>query len=310
MAISRSRVLVFTALAFLACDGGRALWARFGYAHPRARWKPAPAEFAGIAWPPGADAPEGLPLGQRIYLRSCQTCHGPDGRGNGPAAPSMSPRPRDFTQGQLKYKSTAAEVPPTDGDLLNAEEIKAVSSYVRSLGPARNEGVPVPVPPRVWPDPASLERGKTLYSESCAACHGLDGRARNAYEEPSGRPIVARDLTAPWTFRRGADSEQLWLRLTTGLAPGAMPSFAEGLTPGQRWDVVNYVISLARTPPWETGGRLAGPGQDPDPVRRGGYLVPLHMSGLGPTQLAPTGTYRDSGYFLAGGMRVRARPHA
>src|SRR5437899_6022968 len=117
MAISRSRVLVFTALALLAFDAGRSLWARFGYAHPRARWKPDPAEFAGIAWPPGADAPEGLPLGQRIYLRSCQTCHGPDGRGNGPAAPSMSPRPRDFTQGQFKYKSTAAEVPPTDDDL-------------------------------------------------------------------------------------------------------------------------------------------------------------------------------------------------
>ena len=125
MAISRSRVLVFTALALLAFDAGRSLWARFGYAYPRARWKPDPAEFAGIAWPPGADAPDGLPLGQRIYLRSCQTCHGPDGRGNGPAAPSMSPRPRDFTQGQLKYKSTAAEVPPTDGDLLSAEEIKA-----------------------------------------------------------------------------------------------------------------------------------------------------------------------------------------
>jgi len=329
MAISRSRVLVFTALALLAFDAGRSLWARFGYAYPRARWKPDPAEFAGIAWPPGADAPEGLPLGQRIYLRSCQTCHGPDGRGNGPAAPSMSPRPRDFTQGQFKYKSTAAEVPPTDddlqrtvrdglrasampsfGDLLSAEEIKAVSGYVRSLGPARNEGVPVPVPPRVRPDPASLERGKTLYSESCAACHGLDGRARNAYEEPSGRPIVARDLTAPWTFRRGADPEQLWLRLTTGLAPGAMPSFAEGLTPGQRWDVVNYVISLARTPPWETGGRLAGPGQDPDPLRRGEYLVHLHMCGLCHTQIDPTGIYRESGYFLAGGMRVGAWPHA
>src|SRR2546426_1048130 len=244
MAISRSRVLVFTALALLAFDAGRSLWARFGYAHPRARWKADPAEFAGLASPPGA------------------------------------------------------------------EEIKAVSSYVRSLGPARNEGVPVPVPPRVRPDPASLERGKTLYSESCAACHGLDGRARNAYEEPSGRPIVARDLTAPWTFRRGADPEQLWLRLTTGLAPGAMPSFAEGLTPGPRWDVVNYVISLARTPPWETGGGLAGPGQDPDPVRRGEYLVHLHMCGPCHTQIDPTGIYRESGYFLAGGMRVGAWPHA
>src|SRR5438067_11157689 len=102
MAISRSRVLVFTALALLAFDAGRSLWARFGYAHPRARWKPDPAEFAGIAWPPDADAPERLPLGQRIHSRSCQTSHGPDGRGKRPAATSMSPRPPNFTAGPFK----------------------------------------------------------------------------------------------------------------------------------------------------------------------------------------------------------------
>ena len=56
--------------------------------------------------------------GASVYKQHCAVCHGPDGRGNGPAAPSMLPRPRDFTSGRFKYKSTAPGEPPTDDDLL------------------------------------------------------------------------------------------------------------------------------------------------------------------------------------------------
>ena len=73
-----------------------------------------------------------------------------DGKGNGPAAPSMFPRPRDFSSGIFKYKSTAAGEPPTDEDLvrtvrdglpssampyfaglLSAEELAAVVQQVK-----------------------------------------------------------------------------------------------------------------------------------------------------------------------------------
>jgi hypothetical protein len=40
-----------------------------------------------------------------------------DGRGNGPAAPSLIPRPRDFTLGQFTYQSTPADQPPSEPDL-------------------------------------------------------------------------------------------------------------------------------------------------------------------------------------------------
>ena len=42
-----------------------------------------------------------------------------------------------------------------------------------------------------------------------------------------------------------------------------MLSFAETLTDEQRWDIVNYVISIARPAPWETGGTLDGPRTNP-----------------------------------------------
>src|ERR1700719_1400238 len=110
-------VLAFGVL-FLALDVGRSIWARVGLAHPSAEYRPDPALYADLTWPPGADVDPGAPLGSRIFAQHCAVCHGPDGRGNGPAAPSMFPRPRDFSSGKFKYKSTAAGEPPADEDLL------------------------------------------------------------------------------------------------------------------------------------------------------------------------------------------------
>jgi mono/diheme cytochrome c family protein len=88
-----------------------------------------------------------------------------------------------------------------------------------------------------------------------------------------------------------------------------MPSYGDALTPQDRWDLVAYVLSAARPAPGEPGSRLAGPGQDPDPARRGDYLAHAEMCGLCHTHIDRTGIYREAGFFLAGGMRVGAYPH-
>lgn len=48
----------------------------------------------------GASAPsDPISQGARIFARSgCATCHGEDGRGDGPAAHALTTKPRDFTQ--------------------------------------------------------------------------------------------------------------------------------------------------------------------------------------------------------------------
>src|SRR5262249_8371441 len=84
-------------------------------ATPVSVWQP--ADYADLTWPPGTDLPPNAPVGARVYAQRCAVCHGPDGRGNGPAAPSLVPRPRDFTLGLFKYKSTPAGQPPNDNDL-------------------------------------------------------------------------------------------------------------------------------------------------------------------------------------------------
>src|SRR6266850_5309750 len=134
-----------------------------------------------------------------MYTQRCAVCHGLDGRGNGPAAPSLIPRPRDFTLGQFTYQSTPADQPPSDADLtqvvlnglqasampywhdlLSERDIREVVAYIKSLSPVFDGPLPEPpvIPPRVTPDAASIARGRDLYVDGCAECHGLDGRAR------------------------------------------------------------------------------------------------------------------------------------
>jgi mono/diheme cytochrome c family protein len=143
----------------------------------------------------------------------------------------------------------------------------------------------------------------------CQGCHGADGRGGLRLADAKGYPVIARDLTAPWTFRGGSDPDQIWLRLTTGLGGGVMPSFATAATDSQRWDLVNYVLSIARTAPWDPDGKLEGPGQQADLARRGEYLVHAEMCGLCHTMIDRTGIYRADDRYLAGGMRVEAYPH-
>src|SRR3712207_6472840 len=57
------------------------------------------------------------PRGKAVYDKWCAGCHGDTGAGDGPAAAYMLPRPRDFTRGVYKIRSTASGEIPTDGDL-------------------------------------------------------------------------------------------------------------------------------------------------------------------------------------------------
>lgn len=39
-----------------------------------------------------------IDLGQKLYTQYCASCHGADGKGNGPAAAKLTPKPTDLTQ--------------------------------------------------------------------------------------------------------------------------------------------------------------------------------------------------------------------
>ncbi len=54
-----------------------------------------------------------------LYKFRCEVCHGETGMGDGPAAEFMYPRPRDFSLGLFKYKTSPATLPPRDEDLFD-----------------------------------------------------------------------------------------------------------------------------------------------------------------------------------------------
>ena len=56
--------------------------------------------------------------GKTLYDQSCASCHGEKGDGKGPAADFVFPKPRDFTKGTYKFKSTGSGEPALDSDIL------------------------------------------------------------------------------------------------------------------------------------------------------------------------------------------------
>jgi high-affinity iron transporter len=85
------------------------------------------------------------------------------------------------------------------------------------------------------------------YRESCAACHGIDGRADGE---------VARQLDPPPTSFFNSDEMnplspfQAYQAITYGNHGTAMPSFAAALSERERWSLALYVFTF-RQPPCE-----------------------------------------------------------
>ncbi|MCK5877709.1 MAG: c-type cytochrome, partial [Candidatus Marithrix sp.] len=57
--------------------------------------------------------------GAEIYQFRCAICHGEEGDGDGATADFLYPKPRDFTLGAFKYKTSPGSLPARDEDLIN-----------------------------------------------------------------------------------------------------------------------------------------------------------------------------------------------
>lgn len=63
-----------------------------------------------------------LKHGEEVYRQNCEQCHGVTGDGNGPAAPYLTPRPRDYRRGVFKFTSTPYGSKPRRDDLMSTIE--------------------------------------------------------------------------------------------------------------------------------------------------------------------------------------------
>ncbi|MBI4083915.1 MAG: c-type cytochrome [Candidatus Lambdaproteobacteria bacterium] len=212
--------------------------------------------------------------GRPIYRDHCLQCHGAEGDGHGDAFDATFPKPRDFTSGLFKFRTTDSGEHPTLGNLqrIIAEGMPGTSmpAWAQVLGPQRiaqvaayvqgfyvQGGAPPPVerqvPPAPPPTREAIARGRLLYERlECARCHGRAGRgdgnsAMTLKEDWTGGPIYPRDLTAGWRFRGGRRPEDLYRTILFGLNGTPMPAHNEEKALAQeqaRWDLVHYLRSL------------------------------------------------------------------
>src|SRR2546426_7839811 len=87
----------------------------------RCRYAPWPAVLGILLLPaPRSLLAQDTTAGKKVYVKWCAGCHGDGGAGDGAAAAYMLPRPRNFTGGLYKIRTTANGQLPTDADLLRA----------------------------------------------------------------------------------------------------------------------------------------------------------------------------------------------
>ena len=81
--------------------------------------------------------------GDRIYADNCASCHGPKGRGDGPNASRLDPRPPDLTGSGMDEAGIAGIVRTGKGACpswrasLSEDEIAAVARWAKGLQGAR-----------------------------------------------------------------------------------------------------------------------------------------------------------------------------
>ena len=94
-------------------------------------------EFGGFLTPKmsGNWALQNLPAGRDVFEQQCIHCHGTDGRANTYTAKLLTPAPRDFGQGVVKFTSTPVGLPATRDDLL-----RTIKHGVPSTSMSRFEG--------------------------------------------------------------------------------------------------------------------------------------------------------------------------
>lgn len=214
------------------------------------------------------EPPEVSERGKEVYEESCAHCHGTEGRGDGSAAENLLPRPRDFTGGVYKIRSTESGQLPTDQDLfdiisngmpgssmpewksaLSANDRWELVAYIKTFYSGFQELKDSETTPRlinltgkVKYSQKSVEIGKGLYTDlGCIECHGNVGRG-----DGTSAPTLVdvwdfrtwpANLTQGWTFRGGSSTEDIFKRFIGGIAGSPMPAFEGdtfyhfGLTP-------------------------------------------------------------------------------
>src|SRR6202050_5228622 len=155
--------------------------------------------------------------GKDYYRRYCIGCHGVKGDGQGENALYLDPKPRDFTLGTFKCRSTPTGSIPLDVDLfqtikrgidttampawspLTEQQRADFVAYIKTCSSRFKDekpDAPIAISPETPNTADSVKRGEVLYQETlkCVQCHGATGAgvgpAASTLRDNKDYPIV------------------------------------------------------------------------------------------------------------------------
>jgi cytochrome c oxidase cbb3-type subunit 3 len=168
---------------------------------------------------------EAREMGQRLFLTYCAQCHGSDAKG-AKGFPNLADQdwlfggtPAQIKESIVKGRDAAMPAKGIKPDL-NADQIKDLANYVRSLSGISTDSI-------------RTQRGKELFGQACGACHGPDGK---------GMVGVAPNLSDKiWLY--GSKEEDIVETITKGRI-NRMPAFGEFLGDAKVHLLTAYVYGL------------------------------------------------------------------
>jgi cytochrome c oxidase cbb3-type subunit 3 len=170
--------------------------------------------------------PEAKEMGKRLFQTYCVQCHGEDAKG-AKGFPNLVDSDWLWGGSAEKIKESITKgrdaMMPAKGTLpsMDAEQAKDIVAYVRSLS-----GLPA--------DAIRAQRGKELYPQACAACHGPDGKGNSE----SGFPNLT-DKT--WLY---SSQEADMIETVTKGRSNRMPAFGDFLGEAKVHLLTAYVWGL------------------------------------------------------------------
>ncbi|MCD5983633.1 cytochrome-c oxidase, cbb3-type subunit III [Pseudomonas sp. CDFA 610] len=200
-------------------------------ASAEAQYGPLFAKYAAMPIEEVAKDPKALGMGARLFASNCSVCHGSDAKG-AYGFPNLTDDNWRWGGDPQSIKTSILNgrhaVMPAWGDVLGEQGVRDVSAYVMTLMASRN------LPEGAKADPVA---GQKIYSTSCVACHGVEGKGLAVLGAP--------DLTQSGGLIYGSGFAQLQQTIRYG-RQGQMP--AQQATQGD--DRVHilaaYVYSLSR----------------------------------------------------------------
>lgn len=140
-----------------------------------AEFGPRFSKYAGQDIRQVAADPEARAIGKKLFVVYCAQCHASDARGSR-GFPNLADSDSLWGGEPEAIKASIANgrngVMPAFGPVLGNEGVKDAAHYVRSLSGLTHDA------PRA-------SRGKAKFGESCAACHGADGKGNQQVGGPN-----------------------------------------------------------------------------------------------------------------------------